>query len=244
MQPGTRATVSETDYLCSFQCPVLGPRTVAIDINIRSDPAPTLSPDPATHVPFYTARNNRIYVVTILTTDGRRTKSFVMFIPSTTLTSCIDNLMSDAKRQTIQWNDWGPKGTRFLQFRSPSLSSLWVCYVYGTRFVAPIDNGRSPDRTMLRVFDFDPLSLKRAILAGGHNIEDGNILYVNEPTFLNTEGAFEGLIVTSLPYRVRRVALPRSNDSEWPDCFNAAMLSEDNLILVGVSIFLPMSRGS
>ena len=211
-----------------------------MDISLRSDPAPTLSSDLATHVPFYTARNKRIYVVTILTTDGRRIKSFVMFIPSTTLTSRIDNLMSDAKRQMIGWNDWGPKGTRLLQFPSPSLSSIWVCYVYGMRFVAPIDKGSTADHTMLRVLDFDPLSLKRAILAGRHDIEDGDILYVIEPTCLNTEGAFEGLIVTSLPYRVRRVALPRSDDGAWPDRFNAVMLSEDNLILVGVCIFLPI----
>lgn len=240
MQSGTRKKVSETEYLCSFQCPVIGPWTVATDISLQSDPAPTLSPGPATQVPFYTARNNKIYIATILMSDSQRIKSFLMFIPSATLTSHIDNLPSEAQRQIIGWDDWGPTGTRLLQFPSPGSSRTWVCYVYGMRFVAPINNGGAQS-TMLRVFDFDPLSLKRAVLAGGDDIEDGDIHYAIEPTLLNTEGAFENLILTSLPYRVRKVALPGSEDNEqWQDRFDAVMLSEDNLILVGVCLFLPM----
>lgn len=207
--------------------PVPGSWTVALDIGIQSDPAPTHVPDPSLSVPFHTNRDNRIYVVTILLTDGQRIRTFVIFVPASTLTTHL-SLLKEPKN--IPWEDWGPMGTRMIP--TPGHSNVWVCYVYGMRFVAPLEIGGSGS-TSIRVYDFNPLPIKR--MAGQDRELDRDATYITEASDLDTQDVFEDIVTTSLPYRMSKVSLERSTIDGGR--FGAVMCSEDNLIIVGVRYF-------
>jgi hypothetical protein len=225
-------TLGDSPYICSFFCPSPGPWTVALDIMIQSDPAPSHMPDPALSVPFFTGRN-RIFVVTILMTNGHVIQTFVVFIPSSTLIQYIATLSYDERETCIPWEAWGPKGTRMVLL--PGHSNIWVCYVYGMRFVAPHDVGETGSTT-IHVYDFNPLPIKRAIAAGRESDEDTS--YVIGPTSLDTSGKFGDIVTTSLPYRMSRVSLETTNTPDGGK-FRAVMCSEDNLIVVGVRSCAP-----
>ena len=73
--------------------------------------------------------------------------------------------------QRLQWEEWGPRWTRFMQ---GTVSRSWVCYVYMTRFVfmasePPMDammGGVSEDaderRGYIGVLDFNPHGLRES----------------------------------------------------------------------------------
>lgn len=232
--PFSRTAIDSSPYICSFFFPSPGPWTAGLDIVIQSSPAPSHMPDPTLSVPFFTCLENRIFVVTILLTDGHSIQTYVIFIPSSTLTEHIAALPCKKGRVNIPWDAWGPTGTRMLP--SPGHSSVWVCYVYGMRFVAPHEV-RGTDSTTIRVYDFSSLPIKRAI-AAGHESDDSTS-YVTAATFLDTWGAFEDIVTTSLPYRMSQLSLER--DDVDGGQFGAVMCSEDNLIIVGVRDFTSAS---
>jgi len=224
--PYTRVSIEDSPYICSFFCPSPGPWTVALDIGIQSDPAPSHTPASALSVPFFTGPENRMFVVTILLTDGHSIQNFLIFIPSSTLVEHIATLSSDKRHNNVPWEVWGPKGTRMLP--SPGHSNIWVCYVYGTRFVAPHEV-RGTGSTTIRVYDFNPLPIKRAVPASRESGD--NTSYVTTATSLDTLGTFEDIITTSLPYSMSKVSL-ETNTLDGGK-FGAVMCSEDSLIIVG-----------
>lgn len=224
--------MEDSPYVCSFICPSVGPWTAAMQVSLRSDPAPGYSPNPALSVPFSAGRFNRMYILTILLTDGQHIRTFLIFIPLSTLISHIKMLSFGDQRCSIPWEDWGPEGTRIM----PSMgeSNIWVCYVYGMRFVAPQDVAGTGS-SMIRVYDFNPVPFKRPTLEGRQS--HGNTLYMTETTSIDTQGAFEDILATSLPYRMTRISLQRDTSDMGEGRFDAVMCSEDNLIIVGVSHF-------
>jgi len=227
--PYTRVAIDDSPYICSFFCPSPGPWTVALDIGIQSDPAPSHKPAPALSVPFFTGPENRMFVVTLLLTDGHSIQIFVILIPSSTLIKHIATLSRDKRRSSVPWELWGPKGTRMLP--SPGHSNIWVCYVYGTRFVAPHEV-RGTGCTTIRVYDFNPLPIKRTVPASRES--GNNISYVTEATSLDTSGTFEDIITTSLPYSMSKVSF-ETNTLDGGK-FGAVMCSEDSLIIVGTGV--------
>lgn len=225
--PVTQVAIEDSPYVCSFVCPSPGPWTMALEITIQSDPAPTYTPDPVLAVPFFTGRDDRIFVVEILLTDNQRIQSFLLFIPSFTLTSHLETLPVGETRTIIEWDDWGPTGTRLMY--SLGQSNVWVCYVHGMRLVSHQGVQRDGSTT-IDVYDFNPLRVARS----SHQSHD-NILYKAGATPLYTKGAFEDIITTSLPYQITRTSVPTEGSG-----FNAVMCSEDNLIIVGVRLILPL----
>jgi hypothetical protein len=228
--PFSRGELETSLYICSFLCPSPGPWTVALDIGIQSDPPPSYMPDLDLSVPFFTDRQNRLFVVTIKLTNGFFIETFVIFIPSSTLTEYIATLSCHERRRCVPWEAWGPKGTRMMP--SPGHSSVWVCYVYGMRFVA--SHGGRGTGTTIHVYDFNPLSIKRAVAAGRESNE--NTTYITTTTSLDTSGKFEDVVTTSLPFRVSRLSVETTAAVDGGN-FGAVMCSEDNLIIVGVRGF-------
>jgi hypothetical protein len=230
--PFSRAAVDNSPYICSFFCPCIGPWTAGLDIGFQSSPAPSYMPDSSLSAPFFTSPENRIFVVTILLTDGHSIQTFVIFIPSSTLTKHLATLPCDTRRRNIPWDIWGPTGTRMVP--SPGHSNIWVCYVYGMRFVAPHEV-RETGSTAVRVYDFNSLAIKRAV-ATTRELDDSTS-YVTTATSLDTSGAFEDVVTTSLPYRMRKLSLERDSTVDGGQ-FGAVMCSEDSLIIVGVRNFM------
>jgi hypothetical protein len=231
--PFSRAAIDNSPYICSFFCPRIGPWTVESDIDFQSSPVPSYMPDPSLSVPFFTSPENRLFAVTILLSDGHSIQSFIIFIPSSTLTKHIATLPSDTRRRNIPWGIWGPTGTRMIP--SPGQSNIWVCYVHGMRFVAPHEV-REAGSTAVRVYDFNSLAIKRAVATSREL--DGSTSYVTTATSLDTSGAFEDIVTTSLPYRMSKLSLERDSTSVDGGQFGAVMCSEDSLIIVGVRNFV------
>ena len=221
----TRIAIDDSPFVCSFICPSPSPWIVAFDIGIQSDPAPYHKPDPALSVPFFTGRENRMFVITIQLTDGHAIQTFVIFIPSFTLTKQVSTLTSHEGGICFPWEEWGPTGARMMP--SPGQSSIWVCYTYGMRFVTSRESETGD--TTIYVFDFNPLPIKRAVQRGPTEIFGS--LCNTSPTSV-MPGAFEDIITTSLPYSISEVSL--ETNTEDVGKFSAIMCSEDSLIIVSV----------
>jgi hypothetical protein len=102
------------------------------------------------------------------------------------------------------------------------------------KFVAPHEVRGT---TTIRVYDFNPLSIKRNGVATAASSEsDESTSYITMATTLDTSDAFKDIIKTSLPYRTRTLSL----ETTGPDGgeFGAVMCSEDNIIVVGVRCFI------
>lgn len=218
-----------SSYLCTFMLPAPGEWTSRLDIEIQSDPSPSHVPHVALSVPFFTKRDHRIHVVTVFMTDGGEIRSFAFFIPSWTLFEHLSLLPAGQKRH-ILWERWGPTGSRMMS--SPAHSNVWVCHVYGMRYVTPDDIGDT-GATSISVYDFNPLPIKRKNVAGGVSREG----HITEAIEIDTDGIFKDVVTTSLPYRLSKVGWGSEEGTTDFGLFGTVMCSEDSLIVVGVSSF-------
>ncbi|EMD42146.1 hypothetical protein CERSUDRAFT_147732 [Gelatoporia subvermispora B] len=218
-------TLLQSDYLCKFSLPQLSEQVIHYSVLIRSDPAPAWKPHPDLKVPFYTARHERLLVLTLnVIEETRRFRSFLLLVPSSTLTYRIDAGASASDRRVFQWEDWGPTGTRLI--RAPAQHTrVWVCHVFGMKFAFKhIAN----DKTEICIMDFNWLPVMR------QKAEDSDDLELNlkdQMTTIRSGRIFENPVSTSLPYRSRSIVLDLPS-GEGPIPLTAVMLSEDSLIMV------------
>lgn len=228
---GEVTRLEDADFVCAFHYPTMETRAVPLDISIRTDPAPNWTPHPNMQVPFYTARDDRLLVVTFTVyapLEGHA--QFLLFVRSATLLSHVAALKGEAKRR-FRWDEWGPSQTRMM--RAPRAhNSTWVCYVFGLRFVTTRKRQGKPK--WIEVYDFRPhAGDRRAAAEAGpdededeHSFEGGWVSAEMEMP----EGVFGDTVATSLPYHMRTVIPPRSKgEKDWKH----VMLSEDTIIVMG-----------
>jgi len=196
--------------------------------SIRSDPSPAWQSNPETRLPFSIAHQHRLFVITfwVLVADGRQS-SYDLFVSADTLLSHIGALPSDTPQRGIDWEEWGPTGTRLM--RAPSPSNAWVCYVFGTKFVTVAASRPRQHPDTLEVRDFNQLAMKR-VAESSKNMasQEGTPRHVYDSSVIRA-GAFLNDVHTSLPYQVTKRTLPRPFTQQF---LTAVMCSEDNLILV------------
>ncbi|TCD69894.1 Amino-acid acetyltransferase, mitochondrial [Steccherinum ochraceum] len=243
--PTTKTSCTDMPFVCEFALPRQHATSDIFAIALRSDPAPGWKPPASLSVPFHKARNERLFVLSIWFAGDGQIKPLLLFIPSFTLFRHIDRVGSgdDAIGRQVPWQDWGPEGTRILPVTIQH-SSVWVCYVHGMSFVS-IGGVNQGQATALNIFDFSPLALKKAKQEGqtAGDDERGFPKLVDKETHVGSNDMFEGRVATSLPFRLQGFNIPEdARDAR------AAMMSEDNLILVcsvGEYINLPsFSLGS
>ncbi|KAH7929334.1 hypothetical protein BV22DRAFT_1029582 [Leucogyrophana mollusca] len=229
---GEKVSIDDVEYLCAFDYPPFDRTTDTLAMSIRSDPTPVWTPHPKHPVPFTTARLHRLYVITTWVRNGDDIVSYDLFVPSGSFLSHIHRVSPGTTRRNFDWDEWGPMGTRLM--RSPPHSSIWVCYVFGTKFVflrIPTQNAvqfRNGSRTV-EVWDFNQLALKRDLSLGKH-VDDENARWHTDDTSIVSDGVFAGAVRTTFPYRVITRALPPQSP-QMPK-FQQAMCSEDSIILV------------
>jgi len=210
-------------YICSFNFPNMNIWTSPLHITIRSDPAPSWTPNPQLQALFSHENNDRLFVVTLWTSDGLVVKNVVLFIPASTLLTHLSHANA-VGTDDLLWEAWGPEGTRML----PSLnhSNVWVCYVYGSKFVVsrpPVQAGVYP----VDVYDFHQLSFRRSFQQTVESSARTNTEFVAGGTRISN--TFRKEIRTCLPYRKRTIYLNNRSEIE------SVMCNEDNLIFVSVS---------
>jgi hypothetical protein len=216
------------DYLCMFSWPKLSAWSLPMAFSIRSDPSPAWQPSPETQLPFSIAHQHRIFVITswVVAANGRQS-CYDLFVSADTLLSHIEAL--PMPQCDIDWDEWGPTGTRLM--RTPSPSNAWVCYVFGTKFVTVAASRPRQHPDTLEVRDFNQLAMKRAAESSKNMAsQEGTPRHVYDSSVIRA-GAFLNDVHTSLPYQVTKRTLPRPFTQQF---LTAAMCSEDNLILVYV----------
>ncbi|KAG2159693.1 uncharacterized protein EDB93DRAFT_1073686 [Suillus bovinus] len=224
-KPSSKKFGRRTDYFCVFLWPEFDFWANPVDLSIRSDPSPTWQPNSKAQLPFSTAPGNRLFIITVSLMTNHRIIPYDTFVPADTLLSHIEALSTEVRCREIEWDEWGPTGTRLM--RSSSLhDSVWVCYVFGTKFVSLTEPTLTSPQT-LEIRDFNQLAIKRDA-----KVQDGISHHVHDTTVVRK--VFANEIHTSLPYRVIKRTLPPHSSLE--PIFTAAMCSEDNLILVDVSM--------
>jgi hypothetical protein len=106
-------------------------------------------------------------------------------------------------------------------------SEVWVCYVYGSNYVAL---RKDKEHFVVDVFDFNQRALFRALQKTRDAVpEDGT--YAMDPSIFEEGEIFGAQVETSLPYRIRSFSLDLRSIAHI-----AVVCSEDSLIVVDVSI--------
>lgn len=209
--------LESTEDASFFQFPPVSCPDIT-DMHIRSDPAPGWRPSSDLQVPFYASRD-RLFVVTLRVRHPIR--DHVFFVPTSTF---LPHLTEGSCRH-VPWDTWVPHGSRLL--RHLSLSSTWVCYVYGQRVIARSDAG--PIRDSLLLLDFDQKRCRHARFRG-------EFLGINTKATTITPAQntiFNATIKTDLPFRCAVIKLPHPSSL---DAAEVAMCSEDGIVIVNVGL--------
>ncbi|KAF8640379.1 hypothetical protein AX17_000049 [Amanita inopinata Kibby_2008] len=242
--PPQRRRLDELESIFTFCFPPMAETASALDIEVRSDAAPIWTPGPELTVPFFTSRNNRLCVITLLVDPGGNfAQEIVLHALGSTFLSLMKEASLSETATQFDWDMWGPEGSRMSMPAFPR-SQTWVCYVYGTRYVS---TGLSRRRRAgyVYMYDFNQLGLRwhkqRQEDAGGGSeatarkgAEDVDeeaeerLLCVTAPTVFEAGTIFRDEVETRLGYRVRGVAIP----GEPSMLSRSAMCSEDSIILV------------
>jgi hypothetical protein len=216
----------DVNYICGLEYPKM--KAEVLDVLIRSEPTPGWAPPLQT--PFFFTRSDRIFTITMRVSPETNTNEecTVLVVPLSTIMAQVE-LSHEGPKRRVPWKQWGPYGSHML-FRNPS--DTWVCYVYGTRFIQllPWDKEKRA-----RVYDFNKYAARR-------DVQDRQ---TTEPKLpwkrlgrsdpLNSQCfAFDEEVNTHLPGRVAVVNVMPNDHQDW----EAAMIGEDNIIMVSVSLAL------
>jgi hypothetical protein len=221
---------------CILSYPPSPERAALIELRIRTGPAPQCLPDVHAGVPFHTAEDARLFVVTLRSWIDDTAFSWTHLIPLSTILKEI----REREDPVVPWESWIPHGTRLFDFTFHS--QVWVCYVFGQKYVmcAQFNHQEAP---LIRVHDFNQRAIRRALDpdcildVGGTVVTNSSIL---KPSHAGPS-MFTETVTTALPYVFNSISLPADGyDTE-------IMCSEDGLVVVKVGYapgFLLMSRSS
>lgn len=219
----------DVNYICGLEYPKI--KADVIDMLIRSDPTPGWVPSHSLQAPFFFTRSDRIFTVAMQVTPETNTneEGTVLVVPLSTIMAQVD-LSHNTPKRCVPWKQWGPYGSHML-CRNPSES--WVCYVYGTKFIhlLPWKKGQRA-----RVYDFNKYAARRDIRNGQTSEPKLTWKRLKRLYSLNSQcTAFDEEVNTYLPGRVAVVdVMPSDTSHDW----EAAMISEDNIVVVSVSLLL------
>ncbi|KZT05998.1 uncharacterized protein LAESUDRAFT_680684 [Laetiporus sulphureus 93-53] len=218
--PAGQVELKDAPFICSFHYPRLLPLVIPLAFSIRSDPAPGWKPRNDLQVPFFTARDNRLLVMTFWVADLEQVHTIVLYALSSNLMSYVNSL-EDASRLHLLWDQWGPDSSRIM--KAPGRhSTVWVCYVFGTKFIS------SDRHNVLTVYDFNLLPAKRQV-AKGYSESEAIIYPANESSRISGGDIFRYDVTSRLPYSTQTLKPPLA---KGPGDFEAVMLSEDSLIML------------
>ena len=228
---GEITKLEDAEFVCAFHYPIMMEGALPLGLSIRTDPAPCWTPHPRLHVPFYTARGDRLLVITftVNSTMEGLTQS-LLFVRTSTLLSHVGSITGETKRR-FRWDEWGPSQTRMM--RAPRAhNSVWVCYVFGSRFVTTRKWRGKPK--WIEVYDFRPHAGDRRAGQSSESDEEDDELsmrgrWMDAETQM-PEGVFGDTVATSLPYHMRAIIpVTSEGEADW----KSVMVSEDTIIFMG-----------
>lgn len=253
-------------HLYTLHYPTFAAGVTPGEIRIQGDPAPGWTPPVAQAALFHVAHGERVFVIRIQLVTETRALEIVQFVPLATLTAFIpaagSTSMPPPSPVAVPWEAWGPTGSRMTA--KEGTDETWVCHVFGTQFVSSLRVRRVFQQTVtaatrLKLWDFNQRAFRRGVAGkrtrGGEGGDDAHdergaqvrdegdqkgYHYVDEPLQFELQGIFAEPVVTSLPYRYRTKVVPAGTHDRRAHV--AVMLSEDNIMLVDVSVFVLSHR--
>ncbi|KAG2358430.1 hypothetical protein BDR07DRAFT_1611922 [Suillus spraguei] len=216
----------DVNYICSLGYPKM--KADVIDMLIRSEPTPGWSPSQTVQTPFFFARSDRIFTITMRVSpeSNPSEECTILIIPLSTIMAQVE-LSCNTQKRIVPWTEWGPNGS-YMLLRNPS--DTWVCYVYGMKFIQllPWKKGNSA-----RVYDFNKHAARRDVRNEQTTEPKLPWKRLGMPQSLNSRcSAFAEEVYTYLPGRVATVEVMPSDASSH--AWEAAMIGEDNIVLVSV----------
>ncbi|KAG1717929.1 uncharacterized protein EDB91DRAFT_1305162 [Suillus paluster] len=220
---GAMVQYQDVNYICGLEYPKM--KANVIDMLIRSEPTPGWSPSQSLRIPFFFARSDRIFTITMrVSPDSNSTEeSTVLIVPLSTIMAQIE-LTHNTPKRLVPWRKWGPNGSHML-LRNPS--EVWVCYVYGMKFIQLL---RWQKGTRARVYDFNKYAARRDVR--NEQTTEPKLLWkrLGMVRALSSRcSAFNEEVYTYLP---GRVAIVEVMPSDTPHDWEAAMIGEDNIVVV------------
>jgi hypothetical protein len=189
--------------------------TTLRSFGISSELPPGWTPAKNDKTPFFVARNERVFTVSIRL---RRGKDFAFdhFIPLAAFQKYANRIPSSRE---LKWSEWALTDTRLIQTSLPA-SLVWACFTYGSRSV-----GRELRKKSFGalVYDFNQRARRRDAILNKKSPASAETAGGNDTIWKET---FE----TSLQFRFYRRALPNIRPGT-----QTLMCSGDNIILVDVS---------
>lgn len=224
--PSHQTTLNDLNSSCIFAYPDIDEDATPIHVMVRSDPAPSWRSSSDLKAPFCTLQEDRLFVITLWVADTANIlRQVVFFVPSSTFISHLNALAPGETQKEVKWEEWGPKGSRVID-DATGHSTVWVCYVFGMRYIAP---SRTGDRWGFRIYSFNQLDIRRRLAAGDYTDDEELELFTAE-TMVRNNRIFKNTVVTSLPYRVREMMLPFEEGERMT--YDGMMLSEDSVVAV------------
>lgn len=216
----------DVSYICGLEYPKM--KANVIDMLIRSEPTPGWSPSQTVQTPFFFARSDRIFTIILRVNVDRHSteECTVLIVPLSTIVARVE-LSGGTRKRNFPWKEWGPNGS-YMLLRTPS--EVWVCHVYGMKFIQllPWNKGK-----FARVYDFNRYAARRDVC--NEQTTESKLPWkrLGMPQSLNVRcSAFDEKVNTYLPGRVATIeVIPNGDSHDW----EAAMISEDNIIVVSVS---------
>lgn len=227
--PEEKMSWKDMKYVCELLFPPLTESAEVLAVMLRSDPAPGWQPDRNLTVPFYKARDERLFVLTSWFAAGDQIRPLLLFFLSSSVLSHVERIESGdcSKGSRIPWEEWGPSGSRL--FPAPiNHSPVWVCYVHGTSFICSTEARRRDQPRKLQILDFNQLGLKKVLTGhGDEDDEEADVITSALDSGPLGFGVFAGLVSTSLRYQRRVIEIPGRVNS-----IGACMVSDDSIIMV------------
>jgi hypothetical protein len=219
--------------ICTFLLPQVRDQSslLTTDISISGDQSCLWTPKSSLKVPFFTSHKNKVLGITYTWDGESHPVSFVLFVPISTILKHIHAVQTgELDCDIIPWDNWGVCGARFLD-PGYTPSPTWVRCAYGQEYILG-DTYVSEGCETVRLYDFNSLSLNRALLSTEDNDEHTEIL--TDTTRVEAE-VFAFPILSSLPCQIRTAQLPPRGNDNFLSFYNAVMLTEDALVAVSVS---------
>ncbi|EKM83555.1 hypothetical protein AGABI1DRAFT_123881 [Agaricus bisporus var. burnettii JB137-S8] len=186
--------------------------TALMSFGISSELPPGWTPGKDDTSPFFVAKDERIFTVSIRFRRGRDF-AFDHFIPLAAFQKCTNRPSSTRE---LKWSEWAPTETRLIQTSLPA-SLVWANFTYGSRSIARELRKKSFSAL---VYDFNQRACRRDAILNGTSTAPGKIVGGDEAVWKDT-------LETSLPFRVCSRSLPNIRPRT-----QALMCSGDNIILV------------
>ncbi|KAF8493317.1 hypothetical protein JB92DRAFT_2999971 [Gautieria morchelliformis] len=201
-----------------YQLPRVAQYTLTRSFTLTSEPSSEL-PTSSGNSFYHTSCSRLLTVIMRFTMHFTYVEDFVpdsqymLFVHASSLLEEVDARLN-AEQLTVPWDSWGPLKTRILPIRTYDVEdSRPYFHVYGTRYVRQevVDDVHWRVRNRLRMLDFNPLALRRALSSNDPPFspsedESGafstTIVKDSQPTMIHEyESGFTQRLSTALPYR-------------------------------------------